>query len=267
MRPSFFFFALIGLLGLLLHGASHAQPLPQRLEAKEVGLVLLHGKWGMPPAPLAIRFSQLGFQVESPEMGWSRGNAYRVAYAHSLEAVHAAVVALRAKGAKKVVLGGPSFGANGALAYASQYDDIDGLILFAPGHNPDIDKNRNPSKVAEARALVVDGRGSQSVTVTDHNDGGRSEEITLAATSYLSYFDPEGLAAMPRSARNLKKPLPVIVFMGKSDFVTRQGPRYFFERLPAHPGSRYQVSPADHRAVPAASFEETLAWLEAVILR
>ncbi len=259
------FCVLLLLWGWGLAGAQDAvRPLPR---AQEVGLVLLHGKWGRPPAPQAQRFADLGFQVVSPEMGWSRAQGYGIGYADSLAGVHAAVQGLRARGVRTVIVGGQSFGANGALAYAARYNDADGLILFAPGHNPDIDRNRDMAKVARAREMVARGQGGEPLEFTDHNDGGRTQLLSVPAAHYLSYFDPEGLASMPRSAQALTRAIPVIVFMGRSDFVTRQGKGYFFDRLPPHPASLYRVSPADHREVPAASFDDTLAWLEANFLR
>lgn len=261
----------------LLHGVAWAQATQQRPESPpeprseslsrgDVGVVLLHGKWGQPPAPLASRLAQAGFQVVSPEMGWSRSNAYRITYQDSLAGVRKEVEKLRASGVKKVVIGGQSFGANGALAYAGHYGEVDGVILFAPGHNPDIDRNRDPVKVRQAKALIEKGEREALIEFTDHNDGGRVRDIQTSPTAYLSYFDPEGLASMPASARRIKVPVPVIVFMGRSDFVTTKGPWYFFNHLPRHPASLYQVSPADHREVPAASYDEALKWIETVIM-
>lgn len=261
-------FLAIAAFGAAAQGSDSTGSTPaSRISPNDMALVLMHGKWGRPPAPLAAQFTQAGFQVLSPEMGWSGAQAYRVTYADSLAAVHRDIEKLRASGVKKVVVGGQSFGANGALAYASLYDNIDGLMLFAPGHNPDIDRNRNPAKVQLAKSMVEKGQGDQPVVFTDYNDGSRVRDFEVPAASYLSYFDPKGLAAMPVSAQRIRKPVPVIVFMGRSDFVTTQGPGYFFHRLPGHPGSRYVVSLAGHREVPAASYDEALKWLEAVVMR
>ena len=46
------------------------------IQKSELAIVLLHGKWGMPPAPLVQQFQEAGYKVVSPEMGWSREMAY-----------------------------------------------------------------------------------------------------------------------------------------------------------------------------------------------
>jgi pimeloyl-ACP methyl ester carboxylesterase len=221
----------------------------------------------MPPAPLVQQFREAGYKVVSPEMGWSRETAYSINYEASLERVNAEVESLRQQGFKKVVLGGQSFGANGALAYASIYSNVDALLLFAPGHNPDIDRNRNPFKVNEAKALISSAQPDKLITFTDFNDGSRTQDFSISPQAYLSYFDPDGLASMPKTAINQKKAIPVLVFMGRSDLATRQGTWYFFNRLPKHPANKYVVSDAEHRQVPQASFPSALQWVESHVLQ
>jgi len=239
----------------------------QTTQKSEVAVVLLHGKWGMPPAPLDQQFKEAGFKVVSPEMGWSREASYSMTYEASLQRVNAQVESLRQQGFKKVVLGGQSFGANGALAYASLFSNVDALLLFAPGHNPDIDRNRNPAKVDEAKTLISSGQSDKLMTFTDFNDGNRTKDFSVSPQAYLSYFDPDGLASMPKTATNQKKVIPVLVFMGRSDWVTRQGEKYFFSRLPKHPANQYVVSDSEHRQVPKASFLSAMHWLESQVLK
>ena len=246
---------------------SNTEASTRTIQKSELAIVLLHGKWGMPPAPLVQQFREAGFKVVSPEMGWSRVTAYSINYETSLQRVSAEVGSLRQQGFKKIVLGGQSFGANGALAYASMYSNVDALLLFAPGHNPDIDRNRNPFKVNEAKALISSAQPDKLITFTDFNDGSRTKDFSISPQAYLSYFDPDGLASMPKTATNQKKAIPVLVFMGRSDFVTRQGTGYFFNRLPKHPANKYVVSDAEHRQVPQASFPSALQWVESHVLK
>lgn len=236
-----------------------------KVKPHEVALILLHGKWGGPPAPLAAEFKNERFHVISPSMPWARDRKYDVSYEAGVRALNDVVKAARAEGYKRVVMGGQSFGANGALAYASVYGDIDGLILFAPGHNPDIDRNYQPRLVSIAKEAISSGRPETPISFTDYNDGGRTQTLEARSDVFVSFFAEDSLANMSLSARKVKTAIPTIVFMGNTDFVTRQGSHYFFDRLPKHSLSQYNVSAATHRAVPAASFEATLSWIKELI--
>lgn len=231
----------------------------------ETAIILLHGKWGGPPAPLHSNFEVEKFYVVSPLMPWSGVSAYDKTYESALSDVNKLVLKLRADGFKKVIIGGQSFGANGALAYAAVYGDVDGLLLFAPGHNPDIDRNNQPGLVSDARKNIKDGKPEQLITFSDFNDGGRYRAIEARSDVFYSFFNEDGLANMQESAKKVKKPIPTIVFMGSDDFITRKGSGYFFDRLPKHEMSKYRVSRAGHREVPLASFDESLNWVKGLL--
>jgi pimeloyl-ACP methyl ester carboxylesterase len=139
----------------------------------ETAIILMHGKWGSPPAPLDSNFSAQRFHVVSPLMPWAGASGYDKTYEQALKEINALVIKLRVNGFKKVIIGGQSFGANGALAYVAAYGEVDGLVLFAPGHNPDIDRNWQPGIVSEARKNIKEGRPEQLIQFKDHNDGGR----------------------------------------------------------------------------------------------
>lgn len=231
----------------------------------ETAIILMHGKWGSPPAPLDSNFSVQKFHVVSPLMPWAGVSGYDKTYEQALKEINQLVLKLRAQGFKKIIIGGQSFGANGALAYAAAYGDVDGLVLFAPGHNPDIDKNWQPRLVSEAKKNINEGRPEQSITFTDYNDGGRQRIIEARSDVFYSFFAEESLANMSESAKKVKKPVPTIVFMGNGDYVTKKGSGYFFDKLPKHEKSKYQISSASHREVPMVSFDNTLDWLKGVI--
>jgi pimeloyl-ACP methyl ester carboxylesterase len=231
----------------------------------ETAIVLMHGKWGGPPAPLHSHFEIEKFYVVSPLMPWAGVSAYNKTYEQALADVNKTVMKLRADGYKKIIVGGQSFGANGALAYAAVYGDIDGLMLFAPGHNPDIDRNFQPGIVSDARKNIKNGKPEQLITFTDFNDGGRSRAMETRSDIFYSFFADDSLANMSESAKKVKKPIPIIVFMGSDDFVTRKGSGYFFDRLPKHAMSQYRISRAGHREVPMASFDEAFNWMKNLI--
>ncbi len=231
----------------------------------ETAIILMHGKWGSPPAPLDSNFSVQKFYVVSPLMPWAGVSGYDKTYEQALEEINKLVIKLRAQGFKKIIIGGQSFGANGALAYAAVYGDVDGIMLFAPGHNPDIDRNWQPGLVSEGKKNMEEGRPEQLITFTDFNDGGRTRTIEARSDIFYSYFADDSLANMSKSATKLKVAIPTTVYMGNGDYVTRMGSRYFFDRLPSHAKSKYQVSSASHREVPRASFDNALEWLKGII--
>jgi len=106
MRTSFLT-ALFACFYLFLSPASAAE--------NEVGIVLLHGKWDRPPSKvldLARQLEAQGYQVLSPTMPWSGTREYDVPYSQAIVEIESAANSLRDKGAKHVVVGGLSFGAN-----------------------------------------------------------------------------------------------------------------------------------------------------------
>jgi pimeloyl-ACP methyl ester carboxylesterase len=245
-----------------LYQSSYSQ---YTVKPHEAAIILFHGKWGAPPAPQASAFTNEGFHVISPSMPWAGARRYDMTYEAALVEVNKTVQRLRANGFKLVIAGGQSFGANGALAYAAKFGDVDGLLLFAPGHNPDIDRNFQPRIVSFAKDAIRAGNPDATVRFTDHNDGGRSQTIETRADVFVSFFAEDSLANMARSAAMLKKPIPTIVFMSSDDFITRKGRGYFFDKIPRHPKSEYNVISAGHRDVPASAFGRALEWLKDLI--
>lgn len=231
--------------------------------APGVGVVSLHGKWGSPPGPIASQLERSGAKVVSVEMPWSSKRQYDVTYEQALGEVKAEVSKLRQMGVSKVVLAGHSFGANAALAYMKLHADVDGLILFAPGHVPEIwyPKGRGTASVNQAREFVKSGRPEELVSFPDFNTGNRSKEFSRRADIVLSYMDPEGLGNMPLSASQFKKPVPVLCVMANED---RRGRDYIFDRLPRSEKSRYIETSASHLGTPEAHLQQALEFLKAL---
>ena len=229
----------------------------------QVGLVLIHGKWGSPPGPDAQLFSSNGFEVESPWMPWSKSGYYAKPYDQALAEVHDIVQKMRSSGIKRVIVGGLSFGANAALAYATQYDDADGIILFSPGHMPErfYQSGGSRESVAAARELVAEGKGDSRFNFMDPNQG-KTEGRSTTASNYLSYFEPEGLGNMPLNATRLKKPIPVLCVMSQAEW--KLGRDYIFSKLPPNPKSVYLEPRASHTDSPRAVESEALAFVRSV---
>ena len=247
-------------LGLILiAGSACAQAIPNA----QVGLVLIHGKWGSPPGPDAQLFSSNGYAVDSPWMPWSKTGNYAKPYAEALAEVHEIVRKMRNAGIKRVVVAGISFGANAALAYATQYDDADGIILFSPGHMPErfYQSGGSRQSVAAARELVADGKGDSRFSFMDPNQG-KTESMSTTASNYLSYFEPEGLGNMSLNATRLKKPIPVLCVMSQAEW--RLGRDYIFSKLPPNPKSVYLEIRASHTDSARATDSEAMAFVQSI---
>lgn len=235
----------------------------QGIPDSQIGLVLLHGKWATPPGPGAQFFSDKGFRVDSPWMPWNKQGYYGKPYAQALAEVHDIVQTMRRSGMRRVILGGQSLGANAALAYATLYDDVDGLMLFAPGHLAEraFASGLTRQAVLDARDRAQAGNGSAQFGFTDFNQG-RKQGMSASVENFLSYFDPEGLANMPDSAEHLKRPIPVLCVMSQAELPL--GRDYIFSRLPANPLSVYIETHASHADAPAAVAAEALAFVRSV---
>jgi pimeloyl-ACP methyl ester carboxylesterase len=247
---------------LLLAGCA-----PARIQAAGpgVGIVLMHGKWSRPPTPV-VQLARLlgadGYTVVTPEMPWSERRLYDVDYPGALAEIEAAVRSLRAGGVARVIVAGHSFGANAAIAYAGSGREVDGLIALAPGHVPDLAGFRTTvgASVERARAMIADGKAADRAEFTDLNQG-RTRTIRTTAKIYHSYFDPEGMAAMPKSAAMIPRPIPFLWVVGTRDSMLRAGEAYAFNRAPPHPKSKYLVVESDHGNTPNDARDDIVRWL------
>ena len=251
---------LFGLITLLIGPVAPAAD-------SDVGVVLLHGKGGSPSGyirELASALRSKGYLVSTPTMPWAQNRIYDASFDEAMREIDREVDALRQKAAKFVVVAGHSLGANAALGYAASRDGASGIIALAPGHTPELQgfTRRLGSDVDRARALVAAGKGRERQRFGDVNQG-QGSEVAATAEAYLSWFDPNGPAVMPRSAASFKAPTPLLLVVGSGDR-TAMGKDYIFDRAPPHAKSRFVTVAADHFAAPSAAIEEVAAWLEAL---
>lgn len=227
------------------------------------GIVLLHGKEGRPEAPqlvrLAARLREAGYRVSSPEMPWSRRRIYDADVDGAMAEIAHEEQVLRGQGATRVVVIGHSLGANAAFRYAATYRP-DGMVALAPGHNPDALYRQLGPDVRRARQMVAEGRGEERASFGDINVG-HTLQVQTSARIYLSWLDPEGPALMERNAASMAGRLPALIVVGTRDPVARPQSA-LFDKLPAHPASRYLRVEADHVGVPEAAGDALLAWLK-----
>jgi hypothetical protein len=107
--------------------------------------------------------------------------------------------------------------------------------------------------------LIAAGKEKEKHRFSDVNQG-RAFEVAATAEVFLSWFDPDGPAVMPKSAASFKAPIPLLLVVGSNDR-TAQGRDYIFDKAPPHAKSRFVTVSADHFGVPSAAIEEVVTWL------
>ncbi len=234
-----------------------------------MGVVLLHGKGGSPGGLLSGLASALqgaGALVSMPAMPWhgsgGRPSGYLESYDQAMARIGGAAQQLQSRGAKKIVVGGHSFGANAAIGYAARRGEtLAGVMALAAGHVPELPGFRKTvaDSVARAKQLVAAGQGGTATTLTDTNQG-TTFQVSARPSAYLSYFDPSGPAVMPRNAARMPS-VPFLWVVGTSDAMYQRGESYAFARAPRHPKSKYLVVSAGHTDTPNVAREQVAAWL------
>jgi esterase/lipase len=229
----------------------------------EVGVVLMHGKWGSPQSmsSLARELESKGYLVSNAEMAWSGRRLYDVDYPTALKEIEQEVQQLRAKGAKRVVVAGQSMGSNAAVAYASSGFDLDGLVVLSPGHFPEGGMGKRlRSSYERAKSMVAANRGADSDSFEDINQG-KQRSLKMTAGIYVSYFDPNGLGAITKNIKKFSKPVPVLLVIGTDDPFYPEA-KAMFDSAPANAASRYVVLNTDHFNMPNVVAAEFVKWLD-----
>lgn len=258
-------FARLGLIfALAVSVAGLARP---AFAAEKIGVVLMHGKnsTNKPRSPigrLQAALQDAGFVTVAPELPWSRDRQYADTVEGAFGELDRAVAELKDKGVGKVVIAGHSLGANIALAYGTQRSGLAGIIAIAPGHIPESADWRKSfaDDVAKAKAMVAAGKGEEPADFSDRNQG-KSSPITLRAKVYLSYFDPDGLAAMSHTAGGLSPNTPVLWIVEDSRKGQIAG-RVTFDRIPDGGKKEYVVVDSSHNDAPEKSAGRIIEWLK-----
>ena len=255
------------LAAILMTAATYAVSLAGPTTAlAETGIVIMHGKGGknMQKAPTQIlaRFLRdKGFIVAAPNMPWQADRIFDKTLEEAMIEIDGIVAELKSDGADKIVIAGHSLGANAALAYGARRDGLAGIIAMAPGHVPELWASRFADDVAKARAMVDAGNGDEEPEFNDINQG-KTTTFLMPAKNYLSWYDPDGEAVMPKSAARLKPGTPLMWIVGEQDRMAGFGEAYAFAKAPAHPNSRYEVIGGGHGATPKKGKGKILKWLK-----
>ncbi len=232
-----------------------------------IGIVLLHGKTGMPGqhAKLAAELTAAGFAVEMPKLCWSRDRIFDKPYAACISEVDAAIARVRSQGATAIVVGGTSQGAVAAIDYGATHAGLAGIIAMSPAADPD--PSRFPDFAAaleQARALVKAGRGSEVTELNDLIAGGKIISVKATPDNYLSFHDPKLPIATIKNLTaqdlpNLKAPL---LWIAGTNDPSQANAGKSFQAAPANRRNRYVTVDAGHAGVPDVAAETLIAWLK-----
>jgi dienelactone hydrolase len=230
-----------------------------------IGVVALHGKGDRAGSSgitqLVLALMQKGFVVIAPEMPYSKYRKYDKSYEETVLEIDNAVKELKKRGALKIFIAGHSMGANVALHYATQ-TKVDGVIAVAPGHTPDLERFQETTgdSVLRARKMVEEGKGYNREIFTDINQGNISS-VEVPAYIYLSWFDPDGHAVIPRNASTMKPDTALLWVVGKLDPLYKRGTQYAFDLAPPNPRNKYLVINSNHWNTPTDAAGEIIKWL------
>ena len=230
-----------------------------------IGVVVLHGKGDQAGkshiTELVLKLKAQNFVVMAPEMPYSKYRKYDKSYEETSLEVDNAVKELKKLGALKIFIAGHSLGANVALYYATQ-TKVDGVIAISPGHTPDLKKFQRTTgdSVLLAKKMVAEGKGSNREIFTDTNQG-KASSIEMPAYVYLSWFDPNGHAIIPRNASAIKPDTALFWVVGKLDPLYDAGRQYAFNLAPSNPRNQYLVINSNHWNAPTDAADDVVKWL------
>lgn len=246
-----------------------AQPAMAQTPSPATGVVIMHGKGGLPTrhvSSLASSLERKGHLVANLEMPWSANREYNAGVDVAEREVQAALDALRAKGASKVFVAGHSQGALFALHFGGKRP-VDGVIAIAPGGNvanPMYRKGLGQS-VEKARQLVAEGKGNERTRFNDYEASKGTYTVTASAAVYLSWFDPEGAMNQVRASRAMSPQVPVLFIVPKNDYPGLLRIKHaMFDALPGNALTRMHEPDSSHLDAPSASRDEIARWIAEV---
>jgi pimeloyl-ACP methyl ester carboxylesterase len=253
---------MAGMLCLLLLIATSVQA----ASLQGLGVVFLHGKgvWaGAFDGGIPAALEADGAVAVSPEMPWSFGRMYSATYDEAMQEIDAAVAGLKGRGATRIVVIGHSLGANAAIGYAARRPGVAAVVALSPGHLPETTemRDRTADAVIKARALVAAGEKSRR-TWPDRIQG-LPTFATASPAVYLSMFDPDGPAVIPKNAAALHG-VPLLWVVGRFDPIFARGPDYAFSRAPGNPKSQYIEVVAGHLTTPQAARSQVVEWVKSL---
>lgn len=240
-------------------------------DAATVGVVLMHGKQATSPythiADLRDNLLSSGYLVATPDMPWSGAREYDRSYIGAMNQIDNVITNLRNNGATSIIVAGHSMGANAALGYTARNpDNVDGVMMLATGHYPELLFNRPniQESVLRAKDYVDADQGSTLDDFIDVNMG-LEFAINTTAQNYLSYFGRFGPAVIPDNASSIPtdNPVPLLWVNGLTDPLSKPS-SYAFDLAPFHPLSQFTTVEAGHLDTPTAAWSVIDPWVQNV---
>lgn len=260
---------LVLLLSLI--GAAFTLAVPAAAQPLKIGIVVMHGKGGMPGARHMATFvsalESQGFMVANLEMPWSRKREYDVPVSRGVEEVEAALKNLHSAGAHKVFIAGHSQGGVFAMHLAGKLES-GGVIAIAPGGDVSnkVFRDQLGGSVSLARQMIADGKGEEKAQFEDYEGSRGKNTLTASAAAYMTWFDPDGAMNLQQSIRAANPKIPILWIVPTGDYPgLRRTSIPLFGTLQANPLTRLYEPDSNHLNAPAASADEIVRWVGAVV--
>lgn len=250
----------------------HGTTIANTEASNAIGVVVMHGKGGMPTrhvAELEATLTNNGFLVANIEMPWSGRRDYDVTIATGEAEVQTALQNLRDKGAKKLFLAGHSQGGMFALYFAGR-NKVDGVIAMAPGGYVDgpLTREKLGDSVAKAKQLIAEGKGTDKERFLDFEGAKGTYPIFVKPPIYLEWFDPAGAMTIETSIKKMSPDIPVLFIVPTNDHPgLLKAKQMLFDALPKNPNTKLYEPSADHLGAPSASRDEIMRWVKQISSR
>jgi pimeloyl-ACP methyl ester carboxylesterase len=257
---------LLALAALLLACAAPRAALC--LDIEDLGVVFVHGKgvWaGAFDGGLVKLLREAGAKVATPEMPWSFTRIYSDTYQEALREIDVAVEGVKAQGATEIVVIGHSLGANAAIGYAASHGPLAAVVVISPGHLPEVEglRGRAHDALIEAAQLSAAGQGNVRHRFPDQIQGVPTV-VSATPLVYMSMFDPNGPAVIPKNAAAMPA-VPLLWVVGNFDPIAARGRDYAFTLAAKDPRSRYVVEGfGGHLSTPSLARFTILRWLKSL---
>lgn len=244
-------------------------PVAAESPAAPIGIVVMHGKGGLPAGQvgqLASGLASRGYLIANLEMPWSGRRDYDSDVAGAEAQVVEALDDLRRRGAGRLFVAGHSQGGLFALYFGGR-QTVAGIIAIAPGGSAgsQLFRDKLGESVARARQLVADGKGGEKTQLVDYESSKGSYPIVVTPANYLSWFNPDGAMDQAQALRRLPAGLPVLLVVPKRDYPgLLRLKQATFDALPRHPLTRLYEPEASHLEAPAAAVDEIARWTREV---
>lgn len=239
----------------------------ENARASDAGVVILHGKGGMPGGlvrPLAEYLTAEGFAVANLEMPWSKSRQYNAAPETAVAEIDAAVAKMKAEGARRTFVAGHSLGGLFAAYYATQRP-LSGLILVAPGGNvaSKFWQKKVASSLEEATVLIADGKGDAPGDFLDFEGSKGEFTIRVTARFYRAWFSLDSPLNQRRTYGRLPPDLPILNIVPLDDYkALRKTKDELYALLPVTADTEMYEPDTDHKGAPGAAAAYIKGWID-----